>query len=135
MAKNSGNIIKRYIDTNLNSPTFGEEKVMVFEDTLHCPIDGIPAEWVEVSREPELVEYYPSGVEGFDGYAIVTYKDVNPESHTYGKTRTDRVKDDNYPRPNTNPQWELTTTYCARYDYCEIDDAIPEEDINNLFNK
>lgn len=133
MGRNSGRVIKRYIDTNLNSPTFGEEKEVIYDDELHCPTTEIPAWWVEVSREPELIVYYPSGAEGFSGYAIVTYRDTNPDSPSYGETRTEKVKDPRYPRPSTEPEWELTNSYCARYDYCEIDNPIPDEDIDNLF--
>lgn len=133
MAKNSGRIIKRYIDTNLNSPTFGEEKEVVYTDEQHCPKGDASSTWVEIAREPELVTYYPSGTDGYDGYAIVTYKDVNPDSSTYGQTYTKRVKDDNYPMPSREPQWELTSAYCARYEYCDTDEPIPEEDIDKLF--
>lgn len=137
MATQTGNIIKRYVDTNVNSPTFGEEKVVIYEDLTHCPKgDPTPtptADWVEISREPHMVTYFPSGVDGYSGYADVTYQDQNEESPTYGQTKVKTEKDRQYPKPSQEPSFELYTEYCDTNSYCEDVYPISDEDIENLF--
>ena len=129
----NGYITKRYIDTNPNSPTYGKEKTITYEDLEHCIKGVAPAEWTEISREPQMVTYYPSGVEGYNGCAIVKYEDTNEESPTYGEIRTVIEADSSYPKPNTDSNYELISYYCQSDIYSDVT-PIPDEDIENLFH-
>lgn len=131
MADNSGYIIKQYIDTNPNSPTYGEVKEIRYKDLTHCYVDSSPS-WAEIKREAETKTYYPSGAKGYDGYAIVTYEDTNPNSPTYGQTKEVKEEDSDFPMPSQLPQWELQSNYCAVDEYEDIE-PISEEDIEKLF--
>ena len=78
------------VNTNEYSPNYndGATETINVEDTVMCPPDPTAPVWTETSYVCEQVDGYNTG------YTIITEEDTNPQSSTYGQTRTRRVSDD-----------------------------------------
>lgn len=110
---NTGYKILTYKDTNPYSPTYGHTKQERVVDLEQCPSE-LPV-WEEQSRTCQQIQYQPSGEYGNSGRAIVTDKDINPASSSYGETRERIVADlINCPLPDTNPIWSEQSSECEQ---------------------
>ena len=102
---NTGNIIVTERDINPNSATYNQTRTRTYEDTARCPTSTEP-NWVEIS-------YICEQQGGFDtGNIILTEEDMNPNSSTYGQTRTRTVSGDSRCTADTNPNWVEQSRVC-----------------------
>lgn len=78
------------VDTNeySSSYNFGEPETVVIEDHEMCPPTSTSPDWQETGYSCEKDGNYNTG------RTIITEKDVNEHSATYGETRTRTVEDD-----------------------------------------
>lgn len=108
---NTGYKIKKYLDTNPYSPTYGEVRTEKIYAPDECP-DDRPV-WSEISRVCNKINYQPSGAQGNDGKATIIYEDINIDSPSFGQTKTEISADlTNCPLPNKTPDWELQSSTC-----------------------
>jgi len=108
---NTGYKIKKYLDTNPYSPSYGTTKTERIYAPDEC-VDDAPA-WSEISRVCNKINYQPSGVAGNDGKATVTYEDINIDSPSFGTTKVEIVSDlSSCPLPNKTADWELQNSEC-----------------------
>ena len=84
---------------NITFTRLGVTKVIAVKDG-NPPIDT-GATWTLISSACET---------GNTGYRIDTYRDTNPNSATFGTTKTERVEDREH--CYTEEQWELINEYC-----------------------
>ena len=70
--------------------------------------DGTGPEWTEVSYTCETVSGYRTGA------AIITEEDMNPDSATYGQTRTRTVENDSRCPAQTDGDWVETSWSCQQ---------------------
>ena len=70
--------------------------------------DGTGPEWTEVSYVCETVSGYRTGA------AIITEEDMNPDSATYGQTRTRTVENDSRCPAQTDGDWVETSWSCQQ---------------------
>ena len=70
--------------------------------------DGTGPEWTEVSYTCETVSGYRTGA------AIITEEDMNPDSATYGQTRTRTVENDSRCPAQTDGDWVETSWSCQK---------------------
>ena len=100
----TGYIVRKYIDENPNSPTYGETWTEKTLDTTHCPNDG--GGWSLVATECELV------TSGFTGYRIDTY--YNSVTNDY---RTERTLDSICQASTDDEIWyNIGDVYCEQND-------------------
>ena len=100
----TGYIVRKYIDENPNSPTYGETWTEKTLDTTHCPNDG--GGWSLVATECELV------TSGFTGYRIDTY--YNSVTNDY---RTERTLDSLCQASTDDEIWyNIGDVYCEQND-------------------
>lgn len=100
----TGYIVRKYIDENPNSPTYGETWTEKTLDTTHCPNDG--GGWSLVATECELV------TSGFTGYRIDTY--YNSVTNDY---RTERTLDSICHASTDDEIWyNIGDVYCEQND-------------------
>lgn len=100
----TGYIVRKYIDENPNSPTYGETWTEKTLDTTHCPNDG--GGWSLVATECELV------TSGFTGYRIDTY--YNSVTNDY---RTERTLDSICHASTNDEIWyNIGDVYCEQND-------------------
>ena len=100
----TGYIVRKYIDENPNSPTYGETWTEKTLDTTHCPNDG--GGWSLVATECELV------TSGFTGYRIDTY--YNSVTNDY---RTERTLDSICQASTNDEIWyNIGDVYCEQND-------------------
>lgn len=70
--------------------------------------DGTGPEWTEISYTCETVGGYRTGA------AIITEEDMNPQSATYGQTRTRTVESDSRCPAQTDGDWVETSWSCQK---------------------
>lgn len=70
--------------------------------------DGTGPEWTEVSYVCETVSGYRTGA------SIITEEDMNPDSATYGETRTRTVENDSRCPAQTDGDWVETSWSCQQ---------------------
>lgn len=70
--------------------------------------DGTGPEWTEVSYTCETVSGYRTGA------SIITEEDMNPDSATYGQTRTRTVENDSRCPAQTDGDWVETSWSCQQ---------------------
>jgi len=70
--------------------------------------DGTGPEWTEISYTCETVDGYRTGA------TIITEEDMNPESATYGQTRTRTVESDSRCPAQTAGDWVETSWSCQQ---------------------
>ena len=84
---NTGKLVTTEIDTNPYSNTYNQTRMTVEDDLEDCPITT-DANWVLQSRTCEK-----NSQDKNTGYVIDVEIDNNPNSETYGQTRTNRYQD------------------------------------------
>lgn len=78
------------VNTNEYSPNYndGQSETINVQDLELCPLDPESPQWTETSYVCVLDEGYRTG------YVTVTEEDINPQSATYGETRTRTYQDE-----------------------------------------
>ena len=105
----TGYEIITYIDVNPNSPTYNETYTARTYNSGDCRVDV--SNWTVISQNCEVI----SG--SITGYYVTIEQDTNPESDTYGQTRSTRVYNaTTCPPPSTNADWQIDPTFNS---YCE----------------
>ena len=94
-------------DMNPQSATYGQTRTRTVESDSRCPAqtDG---DWVETSWSCQKNQGYNTG------YVLSVQTDQNPNSPTYGSTRTRMVYDTERCPISTNPDWVVTSTRCEQ---------------------
>lgn len=94
-------------DMNPQSATYGETRTRTVESDSRCPAqtDG---DWVETSWSCQKNQGYNTG------YVLSVQTDQNPNSSTYGSTRTRMIYDLTRCPISTNPDWVVTSTRCEQ---------------------
>lgn len=94
-------------DMNPQSATYGQTRTRTVESDSRCPAqtDG---DWVETSWSCQKNQGYNTG------YVLSVQTDQNPNSSTYGSTRTRMIYDTERCPISTNPDWVVTSTRCEQ---------------------
>ena len=94
-------------DMNPDSATYGQTRTRTVESDSRCPAqtDG---DWVETSWSCQKNQGYNTG------YVLSVQTDQNPNSSTYGTTRTRIIYDTERCPISTNPDWVVTSTRCEQ---------------------
>ena len=94
-------------DMNPNSATYGTTRTRTVENDSRCPAqtDG---DWVETSWSCQKNQGYNTG------NVLSVQTDQNPNSSTYGSTRTRIIYDLTRCPISTNPDWVVTSTRCEQ---------------------
>lgn len=115
------------VDTNVYSSTynFGEPETVVIEDHELCPVPSAEPQWEETSYSCEQVN-------GFNtGRSISIQEDVNPDSETYGTTRSVYIENDSRCPISTAAAWTEISYYCQKTDgFDNGNTVIVQEDKN-----
>lgn len=83
---NTGYYIVTEMDTNLDSPTYGETRDTKTYNTTNCPVPTSTADWVIIDNSMYCeIKKFPSGVSGETGNLKFMMKDENPSSPTYNQ--------------------------------------------------
>lgn len=94
-------------DMNPNSSTYGEQRTRIIENDPRCPAQT-DANWVETSWTCETVN-------GFNtGNKLSVQTDQNPNSSTYGSTRTRIIYDIESCPIDTTPHWVEESYACEQ---------------------
>ena len=111
-------------DTNSQSATYGQQRTRTIENDPRCPAQT-DADWVETSWTCETVNGYNTG------NRLSVQTDQNPNSSTYGSTRTRIIQDlENCPI-STTPAWTEISYVCEQVDgFNSGNTIITEEDKN-----
>lgn len=110
---NTGYKILVYKDVNPYSPTYNQTKNERVLDETACPNNA--PNWIEISRTCNKITYNPSGVQGNNGQATITFQDQNIDSPTYNQTKTEIHADlTNCPLPDTTADYELQSSECEQ---------------------
>ena len=111
-------------DMNPNSATYGQQRTRTIENDPRCPAQT-DAVWVETSWTCETVNGYNTG------NRLSVQTDTNPNSSTYGSTRTRIIQDlENCPLDTTAGWTEISYT-CEQADGHNTGNVIVvEEDMN-----
>lgn len=94
-------------DMNPNSATYGQQRTRVFENDIRCPAQT-GADWVETSWSCEKINGYNTG------NRLSVQTDQNPNSPTYGSTRTRIIADSVNCPTSTNPDWVAVSYTCEQ---------------------
>ena len=125
---NTGYIIRRYINVNTTSPTYGQTKEEKTLDKTTCPEASPNPNWqIDGTFDPycEQIYYEPSHTEGNSGRLIVMLRDGNRNSPTYNQTIESALTESDWTdllqqlygdfpceTPSTEPDVEEITSYC-----------------------
>lgn len=111
-------------DMNPNSATYGEQRTRTIENDTRCPAqtDG---DWVETSWSCQQESGYNTG------YRISVQTDQNPNSSTYGSTRTRLIYDTTNCPLDTTAAWTEISYVCEQQDGFNTGNTIiTERDVN-----
>ena len=124
---NTGFYITTEMDTNLDSPTYGQIIENKEYNVVQCQLASTEPQWA-VNEEKSYceVQKFPSGFEGNTGRYIISMTDENRNSSTYGQTKesaltesdwTDEMKEaiGDFPckAVDTEPQIEAISQSCV----------------------
>lgn len=111
-------------DMNPNSATYGEQRTRIIENDTRCPAQT-DANWVETSWSCEQVN-------GFNtGNRLSVQTDQNPNSSTYGSTRTRIIYDTENCPLDTTAAWTEISYVCEQQDGFNTGNTIiTERDVN-----
>jgi len=122
---NTGYLVVQEMDTNPDSPTYGQTRETKTYNPTQCPAKSSGAMWVLDGRFTpycEMKVYTPSGVEGNSGRMIARLIDENKYSSTYGQTQESGL---------TENDWDATLQQMYGDFPCEAPDIRPQiEEIN-----
>lgn len=86
---NTGYYVTQEMDSNVDSPTYGNTRESKVYNTTLCPLTDTNPIWnILENRSYCETKKFPSGLEGNTGRYIVTLVDENKNSATYNQTRT-----------------------------------------------
>lgn len=124
---NTGFYITTEMDTNLDSPTYGQTRENKEYNVNQCQLASTDPQWA-INEEKSYceVQKFPSGLEGNTGRYIISMTDENRSSSTYGQTKesaltesdwTEEMKEEIGDFPcqavDTEPQIEAISQSCV----------------------
>ena len=94
---NTGYYVTQEMDSNVDSPTYGNTRESKSYNTTLCPLTDTNPIW-NILEERSYCETkkFPSGLEGNTGRYIVTLVDENKNSATYNQTRTSALTESDW---------------------------------------
>jgi len=111
-------------DMNPDSATYGEQRTRTIENDTRCPAQT-DANWVETSWSCEQVNGYNTG------NRLSVQTDQNPNSSTYGSTRTRIIYDTENCPLDTTAAWTEISYVCEQQDGFNTGNTIiTERDVN-----
>lgn len=124
---NTGYYVTQEMDTNLDSPTYGQTRENKTYNVSQCPLKDPNPHWV-INLENSYCEtkVYPSGVEGNTGKYIVELIDENSASPTFNQKKESSYTESDWTEemveafgefpceaPDTEPQIEEISSSCV----------------------
>lgn len=105
---NTGYKIVTEMQTNKAYDTYGQTRTTTVYDTTTCPLASTDPKW-EIKSTTCLTDTY-----GQNGQKEIVEEDVNPNSATYGQTKTTTETDTTICPPNTDAYWETISSECLQ---------------------